>query len=442
VKSESIFTKLKRLMNVFSKSTDPVQDNKQSVQDNKQILQDFMWEWMSSPIMCEEILKTLKSDDLCFLHPIRLNYKISDDNTIDYTYLLENKYIRFDENIYYENEIKNCNQNIMVIPIAIFNYKNNIGHQNMVIIKIEQNKIEIELFEPNGSHSFSELKNSKITIDDLYSNINNFITTLIKLKYPTLTIEYITPSDECLFNTNLQRIFAQGHAKYSSSCQYVSMLYALKRVIYPEMTREQIYNDINTILKNKEKEGKLEEFVNQIIYYLIDLLDIDYEKFVIKNKRGEKINYSMKEVFDNIEEYKQKLNTLNEKNKINQINNEILKKYNLLLNEFNSKNAKYNLMRDDIYEKLLDIIFPHKINEKIIINKEIIINEEIIIKTDDINKLNNILNDDDDKNNTSKFEKAFNDYIDEIPVLAQLKNEMDNMKKEIENNLNDLNDLK
>jgi hypothetical protein len=221
--------------------------------------------WFSSGSMTEEILKTIKPKDFCFLHPIRLKK----NNNVWETFINKNK---FDINTYLNNEIKRCKSSRFAVPIILDSKKSRVTHINMVIVDIQPNNIIVEHFEPNGymNDIYYSSKNISEHIKKLFENI--FDTWLGAEKQ----ITFIVPIKECI---NIQGFFK--NTKYRGSCQYVSMLYSLNRVLYPELTRDEIYDKIINILKNNE--DTIEQYINDVIYALVDLLNIDFSNIDYNN---------------------------------------------------------------------------------------------------------------------------------------------------------------
>jgi hypothetical protein len=259
---------------------------------NREKAEKFMHLWFNNINMTEEILKTIKSRDICLLHPIVIA-KL--DNSWVRTIYKDDDFYELIVSKYLQSEILQCiykvepKKYIFVVPIIIVCKNTNCSHANAVIVTMnayEKNRfkdIVIEHFEPNGY-----MFDNEYTSNDVSNNIKTLFIEIfsewfkVKETDPVIQdIKFIFPKRECI---SIQEYFR--NSKYEGSCQYVSMIYALHRVIYPELTQDEIYNNITEIFKDKQRNGVLEEYINDVIYSLISLLDIDlnnidYDNFII-----------------------------------------------------------------------------------------------------------------------------------------------------------------
>lgn len=399
---------LKRLENYF-------------MPNNKKILQEFMWAWYSYGYFSEEILKTIKSENLCFLHPIAVQINIL-DNDISFMYKIKNKTTILDYDMFIETEIETCKSNTMAIPLNIYITKNNkkiTGHQNIILIKMKENNLEIELFDPNGETD-EEIFN-KENEQLFYENIKTMIETMMTKIHLISNVTFIKPNDNCIINNNIQKYFSMGDVKYGGSCQYASMLYAIKRVIYPEMSREQILDDLNKLFINKNKEGKLAEFVHQLIYNLIDLLDINYNYFTITNTRGKSKKITvMNDILLNPTLYRNKLDLLNNNRENKYLVEEYTNTINSLIEQYNDISNEYQI----IYKKLLsDLLYIIKNNDETY-NKN-------LFNEDEISEIKNIYANNNNENKDEIITKLIENIINKNDNIIELGNKMNDLEIQI-----------
>ena len=148
--------------------------------DNVQVINEKFTEllhlWFNDNAILHEIYKHLTSIGICILHEIVIWKNIQ--NSGQTMYVIPRNYgyddmpetikrhntSYLDEEMYYNTQIKECPNNIMAIPITIYNNNDPMAHSNMLIIKKQQTghvKISVELFEPFGIQS---IENSEFEI--------------------------------------------------------------------------------------------------------------------------------------------------------------------------------------------------------------------------------------------------------------------------------------
>ena len=253
----------------------------------------------------EEIYKKMKTDGLCFLHEVGIYFDSYKDAkhlffVLKHAGKLEqtvNK--RWDAEIYYKTNIRDCKQELMAIPITLIGkygphsnmliirkqtkknpIRNIFAYLNKTIIKKEKNETiwEIEHFEPHGKQKHEERDINK-AIDDLVHDILNH-----DAEYNKDNIKITHPNQLCKLtgetNETLQDILRD--TKYGGSCTMFSMWYSFNRILYPEKESAQIYEEMNhTLLSSKNPS----ETIENIILSFVSLINIDIDSFKIGNDR-------------------------------------------------------------------------------------------------------------------------------------------------------------
>lgn len=122
--------------------------------------------WFNDNAILHEIYKHLSSVGLCILKEIVIWKNIENTNQTMYVIAHNYGYDDMDklvkhhftsylnEEMYYNTQIKECRNNIMAIPIKIYNNNDPMAHANMLIVKKQTNKrikILVECFEPFGN---------------------------------------------------------------------------------------------------------------------------------------------------------------------------------------------------------------------------------------------------------------------------------------------------
>lgn len=206
---------------------------------------NLLHEWFFDNSIIEEIFKTIRSDQLCFLHHIR--YKNEEKKFTLFRNLGRTKHssVYLDPKQYYEDQIvKQCKSKLIAIPLGI-HVKDTDGtimaHATIIIIDItgKKNKdgkthIIIEHFD---SSTFSDEYNIEREIEKLV------IEMFGNEKY---TFEFVGQNDICPFAI-------QNHlegTKYYGSCTQFQLWYAFKRLLEPHKSRKQIIEEMDVFLDN------------------------------------------------------------------------------------------------------------------------------------------------------------------------------------------------
>ena len=206
--------------------------------------------WFNDNAILHEICKHLTSIGICVLHEIIIWKNIG--NTGQTMYVIPHNYgyddmpesgkqhntSYLDEELYYNTQIKECPNNIMAIPISIYNNNDEMSHANMLIVKKQENnpvKILVEWFEPFGNRT---TENNEFEITQLIHNL--FVYDL-----------RITRQDEINIMSVSQNCSLQMHvvfSKYSKSCAIFSLWYAIERLLHPEKDPIETYKNMEMYL--------------------------------------------------------------------------------------------------------------------------------------------------------------------------------------------------
>lgn len=199
----------------------------------------------------EEIFKSMKNPNFCFLHEIRL----TNSDTSIRTHSGKKSFARtqFDPVKYRNEQIDPCKSNIMAIPIIItmVTPTNTItpgsGHSNVLIIqKHDSNQtLEAELFEPHGKK-----RPTQYEMEDIQ------FRNLLEVLFPEYTINFIPPVDLCPEIKGLQGRVKSGN--WSGTCTMFTMWYAFLRLLSPSTSREDIYAYMFEVFEKESPENVIE----------------------------------------------------------------------------------------------------------------------------------------------------------------------------------------
>ena len=247
---------------------------------------EFLDLFFNDDSILEEIYKKMKTNGLCFLNKIGIDFDEDEDKTEIFVLKHAGKHDQTSFNdwnpqIYYETNIRECTQPLMAIPINLVGTYD--SHSNMLIITKKEDKKttwEIEHFEPNGREQDNEEYDVNEEVDKLVHDILKHDP-----EYNKDNVKIIHPKQLCKLTTKTNKILQQillNNTKYEGSCSIFSMWYSFNRILYPEKESEQIYKEMNqTLLSSKNPSQTIEN----IILSFVSLINIDINTFKIGNDR-------------------------------------------------------------------------------------------------------------------------------------------------------------
>jgi hypothetical protein len=201
---------------------------------------NLLHEWFLDRSIIEEIFKTIRSDQLCFLHYIVYKHEEKKFKIFRNAGRTNLSFVYLDPKQYYEDQIvKQCKSKLIAIPLEI--HAEEYTHATIIIIDItgKKNKdgkthIIIEHFD---SSTFSDEYNIEEEIEKLV------IEMFGNEKY---TFEFVGQIDICPFAIQSR---LRG-TKYSGSCTQFQLWYAFKRLLEPYKSRKQIIEEMDVFLDN------------------------------------------------------------------------------------------------------------------------------------------------------------------------------------------------
>lgn len=202
--------------------------------------------WFKNFTVTEEIFKTIKSKDLCFLHSVRYDFE-SEKFTIA-THIGKNAKGKVDLNFqkYYNDQIKGCQSNLMALPldyIRLAGSYSSSSHATMIIIElgsIQQNGkqlVEVEHFDSSNINK----EQIKKPIEDLIKSLFGEDSYVFRFHH----------QDE-VCNSKIQGKVLQEKNKYSGSCSQFALWYAFKRLLEPHKKRDQVVREMYELFNGKK----------------------------------------------------------------------------------------------------------------------------------------------------------------------------------------------
>lgn len=236
-----------------------------------------MW-YNDNAIFCE-MYKHFRSINIHILHEIVFWYNIGNSGQLMYVIPHHYGYDEMscsykkhhtsylDMEIYYNTQITKCKNNVMAIPIVIYENGNSTAHSNILIIKRHgDGKLCVEYFEPYGNISKYD-----ITFEISYL-MNNLFAYEINNQ---CDIQIINVAQKC----SLQKHILFNC--YRDSCGIFCIWYAVKRLLNSEEDAYKTYINMENYLI---KQSPIKTIKN-IIASFISILDIN-DKGIINNKKS------------------------------------------------------------------------------------------------------------------------------------------------------------
>jgi hypothetical protein len=204
---------------------------------------------------------------------------------------------QFDPELYYETNIEKCQHKYMAIPIGFQEIK--FGHANMLIIHKDKNTIKVEHFEPHGDfYSLDPEKNKKINkyIDHLVYSL------FVRNGYTKNRIEIIHPEQLCNLNKSFRHQLQQllAGTNFSDTCAIFSMWYSFYRLLYPALSSDEVYRQMNNRL---ERSKNRTETIKMIIQTFLSLIKINIDDYTISGERtiNPRAQHSIKIIKDTVD---------------------------------------------------------------------------------------------------------------------------------------------
>ena len=250
--------------------------------ESAKLLNDMVHLYFNDNSVLEEIYKSMRSKDFCFLHKIIIdvswNVIPTHNNIYMYNHFgkLGEVFNYFSPAVYYEKQIMDCSSNIYAIPIHLITSTG--GHSNILIVQNNENEKElvVEHFEPHGRFYQHEthLTNEKIAkmVDRLvYSLFGDPANPATKRTKDGKEIIIIKPSENCPMEIeNLQGLLSHS-TEWKGTCAMFSMWYAFMRLSSPKKHSDDIYKTMYTILR----KGKPVEIIQAVIKAFQGVITVD-----------------------------------------------------------------------------------------------------------------------------------------------------------------------
>jgi hypothetical protein len=234
---------------------------------------NLLHEWFNENSIIQEIFKTARSSQLCFLHELLYNFDDRRFFIVQHYKKINETLSQFSPRKYFENEIEPCDSKLIAIPFIIQSKKENWGHATIIVIdrtgekKYGKDHIIIEHFD-------SSLFSYKYDVEKL-------IYYLTKQMFGSAYYaDFIGQMDICPYNI-------QGRllgTKYKGTCSQFQLWYAFKRLLEPDKTREEIIDDMNRFL-DKGVDGMIQLIKSFQELIRIKLFDSDEKTFTGRANR-------------------------------------------------------------------------------------------------------------------------------------------------------------
>lgn len=299
--------KRKKLCNAIIGIDDSAADDSAADDDITQKWKEFTHIISKEISLLEEIYKTIKSDELCFLHHIHFEIDYTIDPETDKKMLYKQFSIdqhlgkqthlteQLDPELYYKTNIENCKHQYMAIPLN-YRFKGEpSGHANMLIIHKDENTIKVEHFEPHGESYSLDDENDNTKINQYTDHLVHSL--FVRNGYTKEDIEIIHPEQLCKLNKSNHKQLQQllKGTEFSGTCVIFSMWYSFYRLLYPSLSSEEVYRQMNDRL---ERSTNKTETIKMIIQTFLSLIKINIDDHTVSGERkmGKTSQYKIKKI--------------------------------------------------------------------------------------------------------------------------------------------------
>lgn len=231
--------------------------------------------WFNDPSVVESVYASIKSPNLCFLHPIYINHN---GVFFIHQHLGRSSYDAkvLDPHMYKQTQIDACSTTHMAIPLMFDE------HANILLITLDDLydlQVNVEHFEPHGPIYDPPKKSLPLTY-----NIENKAVELISLLFNVTdaSIHYIPPATLCFSHWTGPQWHVRDSVPWWGTCTFWSMLYAFKRLLSPETPPVTTFNEIKTMAEKMEGN---DELVKATIEAFMKLVNIDETSYTVNGDR-------------------------------------------------------------------------------------------------------------------------------------------------------------
>jgi hypothetical protein len=218
--------------------------------DKRKIPEKFdkiLHRWFLEDSIREEIFKTMRSDQLCFIHDIDYYLDTREFRVSEHVGKNNTKHSKLDSIRYFNEQIRPCKSKLIAIPINLQAKIQGWGHATVLIIdrtseidKDGKEHIVIEHFDSSYASGDSHFEEDALKlVKDMFGD-----------RY---TYEFIGQMKTCPYSIQSRLI----NTKYSGTCSQFQLWYALKRLLEPHKPRDQVIEEIDTFL-DKGVDGMVE----------------------------------------------------------------------------------------------------------------------------------------------------------------------------------------
>lgn len=216
-------------------------------------LDSLLHKWFNDSSLLEEILKTINSKDLCFLHPVKYNF-VKNKFYLE-IHLGRDNHTREEINFktYYANQIEKCESNLMAIEFGYL-LPSTIAHSTMVVIergKIRDDGkqlIEVEHFDSSNAEG-----------EHMKATLEKFIKSLFG--EDKFYFNFHHQDKVCDFN--IQCMFFRNSPNLSGCCTQFALWYAFKRLLEPHKSRDDVVAEMAVLLNTNDPDKVMMILIKQ-----------------------------------------------------------------------------------------------------------------------------------------------------------------------------------
>ncbi len=218
--------------------------------DKRKIPEKFdkiLHRWFLDNSITEEIFKTMRSDQLCFLHAIIYVVDTGAFRVLGHIGRDNKNYSELNSSRYYNEQIIHCKSKLIAIPISIDSHKERWSHATVLIIDRTG-----EIDKDGKEHIVVEHFDSS-TVSNNYNFEEDALKLVKDMFGDRYTYEFIGQMKICPYDIQSRL----SNTKYEGTCTQFQLWYAFKRLLEPHKPRHQIIEEMDIFL-DKGVDGMVE----------------------------------------------------------------------------------------------------------------------------------------------------------------------------------------
>ena len=286
--------KLRNLCQILYGLDLPTETVKAEGEGEVELFRSLIHLWFYDISAIEDIYHILGKSGLCFLHNIRIYLSL----TVSPKFVLhkhlgkQKQNVHFDASIYKKNQIDECKQKFMAIPISL--NLDEFGHANLLFISLHEINatgkiiVKTEYFEPHGS----QYNNNETKTSIIKNGIQSLVNMLFSDETKYIVEPIVPPVDHCPNIRGLQSLVNNSY--FEGSCAIFTILYAILKLLNPEYEQRRITEHIYEILQKNDNPVFIMKLIINTLMALLNIEKRGDDYYIINDGDKRKILENVK----------------------------------------------------------------------------------------------------------------------------------------------------